>query len=304
MRIVFFGIYQIGVHSLRGMIRSGFDVVAVVTKPGSDTDRQPVAQYARENSLVCMEPQSPKDPAFIAGIEALKPDLIVVAGYHKIIPAALLDITTWGTINLHGSLLPRYRGPCTWKWAIMNGETSTGVTVHIMTPQLDTGDILGQRVIPILGTDTGGSLFEKISITGAELLVDTINRILSGTVVRRPQDETLASYYGYPSEQDTRIQWEHGAEKISNLIRGLSPGQGAWSTLNGIKVHMFKSEVSDHLSTDTPGKIVAQSRKHLTVATSSHDLIIHEISLNVYSPTPVTQLFKLLDTDVEARFEL
>jgi len=303
VRIVFFGIYQIGVLALDRLNRGGLDIVAVVTKPGSDVEHQPVALYATENGLTFMEPHSPGEPGFIAAIEALKPDLIVVAGYHKIIPKAILDIPAGGTINLHGSLLPRYRGPCTWKWAIMNGEAATGVTVHIMTPQLDNGDILGQRVIPILDTDTGGSLVEKISVTGAELLFDTIAGIQAGTVERTPQDEDLASYYGYPSEQDTRIHWERGAEQIRNLIRGLTPGQGAWTMFNGKRVHIVQAELSDRQSTDAPGAIVDRSQSRFTVATSTCDLIVNGISLNGYFPTPVSQLFKLQGTDSGTRFE-
>ena len=171
-------------------------------------------------------------------------------------------------------------------------------------PELDNGDILGQREVSILDTDTGGSLFEKISITGAELLADTIAKIQSGTVERIPQDESFASYFGYPSDQDTRIDWERGAERVRNQIRGLMPGRGAWTVYKGTQVHLLHAEIAAHPSTETPGKIVGHSPKQITVATSTYDLIIDEISLNGYYPTPVSQLFMHHGVNTEASFEL
>ena len=174
MRVVFFGIYDIGEAALAELLRRGTRPAAVVTKPAGGGQRQRVAVMAEAVGIPWLEPETPRDPAFVERLAALAPELITVAGYHKIIPKSVLDLPGHGTLNLHGSLLPRYRGPCTWKWAIMNGEESTGVTVHVITPELDNGDLLGQRAIPIRADHTGATLFAEISRVGAELLADTV----------------------------------------------------------------------------------------------------------------------------------
>lgn len=280
MRILFFGIYQIGVNALASLIQQSLDIMAVVTKPDTEIEQQPVAIWAIRNGLPVLQALSPKDPEFIAQIQSLHPDLIAVAGYHKLIPKAILDIPSWGTINLHGSLLPRYRGPSTWKWAIMNGETRTGVTVHMMTPELDNGDILAQRAIPISDQDTGGSLFEKISVVGAELLADTIERIEAGTVERRPQDENEASYYGYPTERDACINWKNDAEHVRNLVRGLNPRPGAWSLLSGYRLRIWSASVGTACSSEQPGTIVDSNKDYVEVAASTYNLLISEMSVD------------------------
>jgi len=302
MRIVFFGIYKIGVDSLHSMLRCDLDLVAVVTKPSTVTDNQPVAQCAVENGLFLLQPNSPKEEKFNNIIKDLRPDLIVVAGYHKIIPTTILNIPTWGTINLHGSLLPKYRGPCTWKWTIINGETFTGVSVHIMTPQLDNGDLLGQRVIQISDTDTGGSLFEKISVVGAELLTDTIKEIEAGVVEMKPQDENIASYFGYPTEQDAKINWGNDAICIRNLIRGLNPRPGAWTLFNGSTLRIWQATIIIDESSSSPGTIIQCSKDKLVVATATNDLVIDKMSVDEALPTQAHNVVNQMGINCGDRF--
>src|SRR5262245_23654959 len=144
MKVVFFGIYRLGVEALAELVKRGIDIAAVVTKAGTPTDPQPVAEAARQYQLPCLLVQSPRDSRFLEAITELAPELIVVAGYHRILPKALLDIPRRGAVNLHPSLLPQYRGPCPWKWTIVNGETITGATVHVVSEKVDAGDILAQ----------------------------------------------------------------------------------------------------------------------------------------------------------------
>ncbi|MEP7343734.1 MAG: methionyl-tRNA formyltransferase [Gemmatimonadaceae bacterium] len=270
MRIVFFGIYEIGLRALEAMHAGGLPIAAVVTKPDIEFEKQPVASVAARMALPTLQPGSPKNPEFLGVMRELAPDLIVVAGYHRIIPAELLRLPARGTINLHGSMLPKYRGPCTWKWAIMNGETTTGVSVHYMKRELDAGDVLAQRPIVIAPDDTGGTLFSKISVAGASLLVETILAMARGDVQARAQDEREASYFGYPSDEEARINWTAPSPRIANLVRGLLPSPRAWSRLAGNRVEFHGIADLGFVSSAPPGTIVAQSSTGLDVATGSN----------------------------------
>ncbi len=302
MRIVFFGIYDIGVQSLANLYRRGRNIVAVVTKPDMDGALQPVADWATRNRFAVLQPTSPKEPGFIERIRSLRPDLIAVAGYHKIIPRAILDIPRHGTINLHGSLLPKYRGPCTWKWAIINGESQTGVTVHVMTPTFDNGDILAQQAISIARDDTGGSLFQKICEVGGGLLAETIDALERGAITPKPQNEAEASYYGNPSQSETRIAWNHNAAQIHNLVRGLNPRPGAWTTLQGGYVGVGGATPLDISSSSPPGSILGCSEAGLRVATGSCDLVLTELRLDGSPAIPMQEIQRQWNLGNKERF--
>lgn len=279
MRILFFGIYGVGVCALDRLLDAGFDVVAVVTKPDAPDEGQPVAELARQRGVPVWQPTSPREPRFLLEIEQTRPDLLVVSGYHRIIPARILELPSIAAINVHGSLLPRYRGPNPWKWAVIQGETQTGVTVHVMTPELDRGEILAQKVVDIDDEDTGGNVFEKTSAAGAILLVNTIQRMREGTIQPRPQDESVASYHGYPTDVDTRIDWAGDARRIRNLVRGLSPRPGAWTGFGDRRIFIWKVDPTETESVEPPGTVVARSPDGLRVATGTVDVIIREAGL-------------------------
>lgn len=286
MRVLFFGIYDIGLQALRCLVRDGHEVVGVVTKPETPSDPQPVRRWA-DGRLPVLEPQSPREPAFVATVRELRPDLIVVAGYHRIIPEAVLSIPTWGAVNLHGSLLPEYRGPCTWKWAIINGEASTGVTVHVMTPELDNGDLLAQEEIPILPDETGGDLFARISRVGGELVSRVVAAIRSGEAVRTPQDESRATYFGYPTERESQIDWEAGAERVRNLVRGLAPRPGAWTAHGDRRFRVGAARVLDTASGAPAGTVLGFAADGLVVATSTSDVVLLDLVPEGDPPAPV-----------------
>jgi methionyl-tRNA formyltransferase len=302
MRILFFGVYSIGVRSLSQLLESGADVVAVVTKPGTESDGQPVADWAASRNIRVLQPSTPAAPEFLTEVTGIRPDLIVVAGYHRIIPKSVLSVPPLGAINLHGSLLPEYRGPCTWKWAILNGEAHTGVTVHVMTPELDNGDILRQRKIPIEEEDTGGSLFEKISTVGAELLAETVQGICRGTVVPTPQEESLASYYGYPTEEESAIRWARSGRQIRDLVRGLSPRPGAWTRLGSHRLRVWKAALTAGKSMESPGTVVGISSQGLQVATGTEDLLIQSLSLDGRTSSGPVELASYLGLRTGGRF--
>ena len=302
MRLLFFGIYDIGVRALAALCHRGKKIVAVVTKPDAAAERQPVAAWAAHRGFAVLQPSSPKTADFLAEIRRLRPDLIVVAGYHKVIPPAILELPARGVINVHGSLLPKYRGPCTWKWAIVNGESQTGVTIHAMTAELDRGDILAQRSISIAPDDTGGSLFQKICEAGGDLLGETIDAIERQQIVPRLQDESEATYYGNFTEEDARICWRSRAERIRDLIRGLNPRPTAWSTVERQRVNVGVLAVTDRLSTRPPGEVVECSPSCLHIATGSRDVALLDIGVDGLPMEPWQTAHRRLDIRCGASF--
>ena len=279
MRILFTGIYELGDAALRALESAGTNIVGVVTKPSPEGDRQTAASWAASRRVPLFEPVSPRAPWFLEEVERLRPDLIAVAGYHRVFPASILAVPTWGTVNLHGSLLPRYRGPSPWKQAILDGETRTGVTVHVMTPELDSGDILSQAEIEIEEDDTGGSLFRKICSAGAQLLPQTIADIAAGRVARTPQDARLATYFGYPNEEQTSVNWSADAYGIRNLVRAMCPRPGAWTPFRGRRLRIWQVSRLNQPSDSEPGTILEVSAERFAVATGTDSLVVEQSSL-------------------------
>lgn len=277
LRVVFFGIHQIGVEALNSLLDTDCLIEAVVTKPGTAEYPQQVEQVAVNHGLSVHAPMSPKDPSLQQTLEGLRPDLIVVGGYHRVLPKELLDIPPLGAINLHASLLPGYRGPVPWKWAIMHGLKETGISVHRMVPKLDSGAILATCKVDIAPDDTGGSLFARLSRVGGQLLAETVARIDEDMLEGVPQDELFASYYSYPDEQQARVDWSQDPEKIRNLIRALDPSPGAWSLCHGKKYRLFGASRTSSRSGAAPGQVVALQEKGVVVATSGGDLLIERL---------------------------
>jgi methionyl-tRNA formyltransferase len=253
---------------------TGQSPVAVVTKPADPDKIQPVTRWAEQHHIPCLSPFSPRDPGFIEAVKVLAPDLILVAGYHRIIPAEVLNIPQLGAFNLHASLLPRYRGPCPHRWVLINGETVTGLTFHQMQPSLDSGPVCSRVVVPIDEKDDAASLFLKLSARGADLVSQTLPRILAGTIFPQAQDESLATYQSYPGEEDCRIDWTRPAAEIRNRVRGLNPGPGAWTLLENRKMRIWKVSIGGRQIESTPGRILLHNGRYL--ATSGTDNLILE----------------------------
>ncbi len=278
LRVVFFGIHQIGAESLTRLLKSApCRVELVVTKPGTDAQPQLVHELAQKAGLRVLSPETPKDPHLLAIIDDLAPDLIAVGGYHRVLPASLLAIPRQGAVNLHASLLPAYRGPVPWKWAIMHGLRETGVTVHRMVPRLDSGDILALRKVAVLPDDTGGSLFARLSREGGALLAETVAKLAEGGLEALPQDEAAASYFSYPDDPQARVDWNGDAEKIRDLIRALDPSPGAWSLLGSRRVRLFGVRSTAIRTGASAGEIVAVNGEGLRVATTGQDLVVERL---------------------------
>jgi methionyl-tRNA formyltransferase len=279
-RILLIGLYKLGHLSLEAMLCRGMNVIGVVTKPDPLLDGEPLACLARSRGLPLLTPPGPRDAAFLKRVKALRPDLIVVAGYHRILPPKLLAIPSRGVLNLHGSLLPRHRGPVPWKWSILNGETVTGMTVQVMSPRLDEGPILAQEECPILRDDTGDTLILRLCILGGPLLARTVEEFLAGRLVPRAQDEREASYEGYPAEEDARISWEWDGERIRNLVRALSPRPGAWTTCGRTRIRIRAAEAANERSDQAPGVILRHAETTTLVCTGGGVLALGGISID------------------------
>lgn len=270
MRVLLFGIYGLGERALAALAVRQVPVVGVVTKPDQGPGQRDLLARASRMGLPLHQPQALDDPGFLDAVAALQPELVAVAGFHLKLPRSLLRLPRLGAVNTHLSLLPQYRGPCPWKWAIIRGERTTGVTIHVMTPRFDRGEILAQRRIALEDHETGESLFQRLAAEGAELLGETVKRLAQGGVTGIRQDEAFASYHGAPTEDDACIRWAQGAREIRNLIRGLHPRPGAWTTHHGIRYGVAGGSIVETSGNLRPaGIIVDRDRDSVTAATGS-----------------------------------
>ena len=240
LRIVFLGTPDFAVESLRRIIGEGYNVVGVVTMPDKQAGRghkmiqSPVKQFAVEHGLFLMQPPNLKDPAFIEQLQSLHADLFVVIAF-RMLPEAVWSMPPLGTFNLHGSLLPRYRGAAPINRAIMNGDSETGVTTFFLKHEIDTGDIIDRRAISVGPDENAGSVHDRLMELGAELTLDTLAHILQGALRPMPQDQLpdASETSNAPKifKEDCRIDWNRPARSVHNHIRGLSPYPGAWTTI-------------------------------------------------------------------------
>jgi len=284
MRIVFMGTPDFAVPSLQLLVSGGYEVVAVVTQPDRPKGRKktltppPVKEAALSFGIPVLQPERMRNPKAVAELAEYKPDLIVTAAYGQILPKAVLELPRLGCINVHGSLLPKYRGGAPIQRSIMNGEPETGVTIMYMAEGLDTGDMISKVALPILDEDTSGSMFEKLSLAGAKLLGETLPSIIEGTVQAVPQSEEEATYAPNLSREDERIDWSKSARALFNQVRGLSPMAGAFTYLNG---EVFKVRVCEPLEgrsgNAAPGEIVSADANGIVVQTGEGRLLLKEI---------------------------
>lgn len=250
MKIVFFGTPDFAEKSLESLYNAKYEIEAVVTNVDKPKGRgmklipSPVKQFALEKGLTIMQPQKVKNnEEFIQKIKNIKPDVICVVAYGKILPKEILEIPKLGCINVHGSLLPKYRGAAPIQWAVLNGDKKTGITTMYMAEGMDTGDMILKKEVEIGENETTGELWDKLSEVGAELLMQTLELIEKGKAPREKQgdDYTLAPML---NKEMAKIDWENKtAIEIKNLIRGLNPILGAYSFLNGKKIKLWKSEI-------------------------------------------------------------
>ncbi|UVI27835.1 methionyl-tRNA formyltransferase [Paenibacillus spongiae] len=286
MRIVFMGTPEFAVASLQALIGVGHEILAVVTQPDRPKGRKktltppPVKEAAIAHGLTVLQPERLRGSDTVDEIARLQPDLIVTAAYGQILPRAVLDIPPLGCINVHGSLLPRYRGGAPIQRVIMNGENVTGVTIMYMAEGLDTGDMISRVEIPIRDEDTSGTIFAKLGEAGAKLLMETLPSIESGTVQAEKQDEAKATYAPNLSREDERIDWSRSAHALYNQVRGLLPMAGAFTLLNGetFKVWGCKPlQSADGYSGQPAGTVLKTSDSGILVQTGDGTLLLTDI---------------------------
>ncbi|HEX5564634.1 MAG TPA: methionyl-tRNA formyltransferase [Sporosarcina sp.] len=278
-KIVFMGTPDFSVPVLTMLHEEGHDILAVVTQPDRPVGRKrvltppPVKEEAIRLGLPVLQPEKLRTSEELDKLIQMKPDLIVTAAYGQILPKNLLDAPRLGCINVHASLLPKYRGGAPIHQAVIDGEKETGVTIMYMVEKLDAGDIISQTTVPITDDDNTGILFEKLSVAGTELLKETLPSIIDGTNERIPQDEKLVSFAGNITREQERIDWSKGGTAIFNQIRGLYPWPGAYSVFQGENVKIWKAEKSDIHSDVTPGMIIKLMKDRLIIKTGNETSI-------------------------------
>jgi methionyl-tRNA formyltransferase len=269
MRLVFMGTPRFAVPTLEAVIAAGHQLAAVYTQPdrpkgrGQQLAPSPVKQCALAHGIPVYQPERIRRPEIVAELAAMRADAMVVVGYGQIIPQSIIDLPPLGIVNVHASLLPKYRGAGPIQWAIANGETITGVTTMRIDAGLDTGDMLLKRETRIEPEETAIELGERLSRIGADLLVETLQGLASGSIQPEPQDSTQASYAPILKKEDGRIDWSQPAGQIHNRIRGFLPWPGAYTTFRGQILHIWRSRVSEVTVNAPPGAIIASAGQML-----------------------------------------
>lgn len=285
LRIVFFGTPGFAVASLSALVDAGANVVAVVTMPdkpagrGMQLQESAVKQYAVAKRLPVLQPEKMKAPSFLEELKSLHADLQVVVAF-RMMPEVVWNMPPMGTINVHGSLLPQYRGAAPINWAIINGEAETGVTTFKLKHEIDTGDILLQQKVPILPDDNAGTLHDKLMKAGAELLVITVRGLADGTIKEIPQDTIAAEHIKHAPKifkEHLRIDWSKTVGEINNFVRGLSPYPTAHTMLGDRSVKIYRAHYVQEDHSEIPGAYYTDKSTYLRFAAKDGWLYVDEL---------------------------
>ncbi len=280
MRIVFMGTPDFASASLKKLIDEKFDVVGVFTQPdkpkgrGMELCASPVKELALENGLPVFQPVKMRDGTALAQIKALEPDILVVVAYGRILPDDILAVPKYGAINVHGSLLPKYRGAAPIQWAVLNGDKVTGVTTMYLASEMDTGDIIYTAETEIGEYETSGELFDRLKDMGAELLVKTLRDIDVGTAPRTPQDHSKASYVTMLDKSICPIDWNKTPREVLKHIYGLQPWPVATMELEGKTVRVFAAKYTDGKTEKVPGAVVSTDKGGLEIACANGETLL------------------------------
>lgn len=284
MRIVFMGTPDFAAASLQKLIDEKYDIAAVFTQPDKPRNRgmslsfSPVKELALQNGLDVYQPTKLRDGSFTELLRSLKPDVLVVVAYGRILPEDALSVPTYGAVNVHSSLLPKYRGAAPVQWAVLNGDTVTGVSTMYLAPEMDTGDVIFTEKTEIGEFETSGELFDRLMVMGAELLHKTLRAIENGTAPRSKQDESQASYVTMLDKSMSPIDWSRSPREIVKHICGLQPWPVATTEIVGLTFRIFKAEYTDTVTDKAPGTVVAADKRGIEIACGgAHTLLITEI---------------------------
>ena len=288
MKIVYMGTPDFAVPPLEALVRSGYEVAAVVTQPDKPKGRgktlmpTPVKEEAMKHDIPVYQPLKVRDPEFVEILENIAPDIIVVAAFGQIIPKKILDMPKYGCINIHASLLPKYRGAAPIQQAVIDGEKESGVTIMRMGTGLDTGDMISKVVVPLDEEETGGSLFDKLAQAGASLLIETLPSIEDGTASYEVQpEESPTPYAAMINKKMGLMDFSKSAAELERLVRGLNPWPSAYTFLNGKTLKVWKSTVEKAANggKTVPGTIIAVDKNGIHVACGEDVLVLCEVQL-------------------------
>lgn len=284
MRVVFMGTPDFSVPALENIAKR-YEVVAVVTQQdrpkgrGHKMQYTPVKEKAIELEIPVYQPKRVKDPEFVDILKTLKPDVIVVIAFGQILSKEILELPKYGCINVHASLLPKYRGAAPIQWAVINGDKKSGVTTMYMAEGLDTGDIIDTSEIVLDEKETGGSLFDKLADLGGQLILNTLDKLETGTATRTRQDDARSTYAGKITKELGKIEFTKSAVEIERLIRGLNPWPSAFTYMDDKMLKIWNADVLEETVEEEPGTITEVNKKFIKVATGEGYLLLKEIQL-------------------------
>ena len=283
MRILFMGTPEFAVEQLKRLVETGHEICGVFTQPDKPKNRgmkmtfSPVKEYALTHGLEVYQPKKMRDGNALAIVRELQPELIVVAAYGRILPEDILTLPPFGSINVHSSVLPKYRGAAPINWAILDGQKETGVTIMYMTRDLDAGDIVCSKKTDIMPDEDAQELTHRLALLGADALEDAIEKIADGTAVRTPQDHSASTYAPMLSKDLSPMDWTRSAQALHDQVRGLIPWPCASMELGGKKVKVFKTRMGGEINA-TAGTILTAGKQGLEIACGDgHSLWILEL---------------------------
>ena len=286
MKIIYMGTPDFAVAPLAALAENGYEVEAVITQPDKPKGRgktmmpTPVKEEALKHGIPVLQPVKVRDPEFVEELKNLAPDIIIVAAFGQIIPKSILDMPRFGCINIHASLLPKYRGAAPIQQAVIDGEKESGVTTMQMDAGLDTGDMLLKTVVPLDEKETGGSLFDKLSKAGADLLLETLDALENGTVTPQKQGESPTAYAKMLTKDMGAIDWNRPAKELERLIRGLNPWPSAYTKLNGKTLKIWAADVCGQTGEKAqPGTVLKAEKDEFLIQTGEKILSVKELQL-------------------------
>ena len=283
MKVVFMGTPDFSVSVLKEILKSKHEVTAVVTQPdkqkgrGKEVQYTPVKKFALEVGIPVFQPQRIKADEAIEELSKFEADLFVVVAYGQLLSKAILEMPKYGCINVHASLLPKYRGAAPIQWAILNGEEKSGVTIMQLDEGMDTGDMLLKEEVPVGSQETGETLHDKLAIAGASLCVDALNQIEAGTIKRTPQNSEESTYAKMLTKEMGRLHFNQSAIELERKVRGLNSWPSAYMMFNEKILKIWKAEVSDQPANGQPGTIAEVTKNSFSVNTADYQLVILEV---------------------------
>lgn len=285
MRVIFMGTPDFAVGTLEEIIKAGHEVVLVVSQPdkqkgrGKTVQPTPVKECALAHGIEVYQPKRVRETECVEYLRSYQPDIIVVVAFGQIVSREILDMPKYGCINVHASLLPKYRGAAPIQWAVLNGDKVSGVTIMHMDEGIDTGDMILQKEVVLEQDETGGSLFDRLATVGAELCVEAMAALENGTAKDIPQDSEKATHVGKISKEMGSIDWTKPAEEIERLIRGLNPWPSAYTRIGDKTLKIWKAEVVSGEQKAAPGCIVAVTKDAMEIQTGTGILALKEVQL-------------------------